>query len=267
MNYNEEDSLDKEFFLNIKRDRVTKDTILDETYKKALQKREKKTKEKTTPKNKPFYKTGILLIIIAMICFGIINYMPWFYIRYDGEDGTKEQIFYKDFKMEDINYEEIQKILSSNNDTHYLGFSINDFKNIPTTISYYFIGLGAIGFLFFLLQMFDKKLKLSLDSFSIIHSIFSAVIMSIGLVILLIMMRFISSYILLYYNMPLIETYINVTNVIVVFPVVFIIIFVAAIIVKLSFSIMKINFREIEKKAGIKGYENPFFIHKNRSKN
>lgn len=267
MNYDDEESLDKEFFLNVKREKITKDTVLDDVYKRALQKKEKKIKEKTTPKSKPFYKSGIMLLIVAIICFGIVNYMPWFYVRYDGENGTKEQIFYKDFKMEDVNYEEIQELLVSNNGTHYLGFSQNDFKKIPATISNYFIGLGALGILFIILQMLDRKLKLSLDSFSVIHSIFSAVTMSIGLVIILIMMRFLSSYILLYYNMPLITRYMNVTNVIVLFPVVFIVVFVAASIVKVSFSIMKINFREIEKKAGIKGYKNPFFIHKDRSKN
>ncbi len=267
MNYDDEESLDREFFLNVKREKITKDTILDETYNKALRKKEKKSKEKTTPKSKPFYKSGIMLVIVAIICFGIVNHMPWFYIRYDGENGTKEQIFYKDFKSEDVNYEEIQKILSSNNDTYYLGFSQDDFKQTPATISNYFIGLGAIGLIFLILQMLDKKLKLSLDSFSIIHSIFSAITMSIGLIIILTMMKFLSSYILLYYNMPLISRYINITNVIVIFPVVFIVIFVAASIVKVSFSIMKINFKEIEKKAGIKGYKNPFFIHKDRSKN
>ena len=85
MDTNQDESLDKDFFMSNRKSDKIKEKVLDEDYKKARTGKTvkaKRIKEKHL-KKKPFLLFGIALIIIGACCFVTVNYGPWLYVKYD----------------------------------------------------------------------------------------------------------------------------------------------------------------------------------------
>ena len=273
----EEEDIDEDILLRERKKEKTKDEILDDAFRKAeLSKKfpSKTGKMEKKIEKKPFAKSGIILIVIAIIALTIINYLPWMYIKYNADYGEVQQIFYKDFKNEELEYEQINtEILSlfnspcancSNNSKYYIGLTIDDFTSVPQTASNGFITLLLIGLLFTVFVVLDRFYDFSERINSLIHSAFAAGIIIISTIILLSTIKFIGAYFLLYYNWSFMKI-IGINDARLVFIVPIMIVFISFALVKGGTTIMKINFREIEKKRYFEKYERPSPTYRYRS--
>lgn len=246
-NNKDEEQID-EFSIQIKRKNNAKDKILDENFKKAQEKKNFK-KEKKEKKKKPFLKSGIALIIIAVICLSIINYMPWLYVRYDSdinENGYVEGTYYKNFKnLDDTIDPNINSLFELKNGSYQTGISINDFSNAPKFSLYGFYILIIIGLIFTIVLLIDRYRNFSDIRINILHSVLSAVTIIVCIYIIYLLVKFIGAHLLMMHNLP--EILQTLPNVILIFPVPLAIIITTAGIMKVTFTILKINLFKLEK--------------------
>jgi len=238
-----------------KKKEIMKEGVLDEAFKKAeisrgLRPPEKKKGKK--PYEKTFPKFGILLIIFAVIGLICIYQITWAYIKYDTGEGSVEALIYKDYTGENI---ENQHILSLFQHPHYLGLSTDDFTNAPALTSYGFFSLIILGALITLLGVLDKFRGFSMETFVLTHFILSIATFIPGLFIVLSTMKFLGAHFLLFYNMPLISSQ---NNILLFFPAAFIIIIFGFIIVRIAFTVLKMDFNEMEKIKELGVSEQPF---------
>jgi len=240
-----------------KKEEKIKEEILDESFKKA-----EVSRGLRPPKSKPpikkshekfFPKLGILLIIIAIIGLLFIFTVPWAYVKYDTGDGTIETLFYKDFKDGGSEYQQIVDLFKSPNSS-YIGVSIDDFTDVPVSASYGFILLIVLGVALTIFGILDKIYDFSIEMFTIIHFIFGMVTIVPGTFIVLSVIKVLGSHFLVYYNMPLIPN----QNIVLVFPGVFIVIILGFMIIKLAFTVMRMDFKELEKTTETEISEQPF---------
>ena len=81
-----EDNLNEDFFINSKYEKTSKDDILDINLEKAKDIHGINKKRTKKEKKKPFLKSGIVLLILSLICIGlIIAPTPWGYIKSESE--------------------------------------------------------------------------------------------------------------------------------------------------------------------------------------
>jgi len=267
-----EDSLNEDFFLTSKTEKTTKEDILDKDFKKVEDIKEKKSEDKKTNTKKPFLKSGIILVILALICLVIISFAPWAYVKcdLDYEKGTTDRFIFKNYDEYDIGHDnESQKIINifesnncSNSTCNYVGLTFKDFRNTPKITFYGFAILALLGLIFIIFQLLEKKRNFSVEMFTIAHSIFSTAIIIISSFLFMLVTKFIAIYFLLYYNNPFITT----KNIKFVSPVAITLIFILAVIIKVTFGVMRINCAELEKNFSAKGSKNPFFIYKGGSR-
>jgi hypothetical protein len=95
--------------------------------------------------------------------------------------------------------------------------------------------------------VFERIQKLSKEFVTIIHSIFAAVAFFVSIFITILMINFLGSYFLLYYNKDFIEAS-GVTDVVLIYPVPLVLIVICFAIMIITTTVMKINFQEFEKK-------------------
>jgi len=212
---NEEEDKDEEIQQKVERkNRIPKEKILDESFKKAelLKKFSKEKKEEQILVKKPIIKLGFIIAIIAIVGLVFINFIPWLYINYQSDFGIVEEYFsFADFKNYRIEPNEINSIFEStcincsDNSNNYIGLTYNDFINTPTIASYIFIFLLAIGIIFTIFILIDRKKDFYEETVLIVHSIFTAFIIIIGLILILLSFKFFSAHLLLQINKPFIE--------------------------------------------------------------
>ncbi len=198
----------------VKRFNKSKDIILDESFKKAelLKKDQPKKKEVQIVAKKPFIKLGIFITLIAIIGLVSINFLPLVYINYETDYGSIEEYFsYEDFRYNIIEPEEINSLFEStcyncsdNSDT-YIGLTFNDLTNTPKLTIYIFIFLALIGIIFTIFILFDRKKDFSEETITIIHSFFIAFIITIGIILLFINIKFLGAHLLFQLNKPFIQ--------------------------------------------------------------
>lgn len=253
-----DENTDEDFLLIRKKREKAKEEILDETFKKAeFLKKIRPAKEKRRAGDKPFFKSGIIIMIIAVVAIALINYTPWMYAKYDADKITVEQFFYKDFvSKESENNETYQKVTylfnspctnCTNNSQNYIGLTIDDFKNVPRLTSYGFIALAIMGLIFTIFVVIDRFRNFSVETSYLVCSIFTAGYVVISVFTLLLSIKFLASHFLMYYNWPFIETS-GLTNVRLVFLAPIIMISISCAIMKGAMTVLKINLREIEKR-------------------
>jgi len=272
MKHSKEDDLNEDFFLTTKTEKVTKEEILDKDFKKVKDVKEKKSEYKKTNTKKPFLKSGIILVIMALICLVIISFAPWAYVKcdLDYEEGKADKFIFKNYDENDIGYDnESQKIVNifeSNNCTssscNFVGLNFEDFSNTPKITFYGFGILALLGLIFIIFQIIEKKRSFSVEMFTIAHSIFSTATIIISTFLFILVIKFFGIYFLLYYNDPFITT----KNIVFVSPVAITLLIILAAIIKATFGIMRINCTQLEKNFSAKGSKNPFFIYKGGSK-
>jgi hypothetical protein len=243
----DQEEFDEDFGLDFKSNISIKEDILDENFKKAqLKKKGFKNQEKEKKRKKPFLKSGIALIVIAIICIALINYLPWLYIKYEPEGEHIEESYYRDFVNYNNSYpQNITGLFEPENGSSYIGLSLDDFSNIPKTASYLFISLLVLGILFTIIVLLDRLRNYSLEFVVTMHSIFSTIAIIICIYLIFILVKFLGAHFLLYHNQPLIIT--TLPNVILLFPVPILLIFLASGIMKTAASIMKMNYRELKR--------------------
>lgn len=249
------DDVDDDFFSNISKSKKSmKEDVLDETFKKAEKLKNSKPREGKKISEKPFRKLGIVLISIAIISLLIINYLPWMYVRYNVENGSVEEFYYRDFiNLEGNYYNEVEYIFKSpctncsNNSGNFIGLDLNDFSNVPVSASYGFLLLALLGLIFTIFAIIDKKQKFSVEIVSFIHISFAIAGILISIAVLILCTKFLGIYFLLYHNMAFIEAS-GINNVILVFlgPIFLIIISIA--LIRVTITVIKINFDEFLKK-------------------
>lgn len=252
---NNEYELDEDSLTNEKRNERTKEKILDDTFKKAEVLREKKTKIKKAIKtvDRPFLKSGILIIIVAIIMLAFVEYSPWMYINYETNKGSAVNIIYRDFNQEEeINQTIIDLFQSpctncSNNSQNYIGLNFDDFTNSPTTISNGIMIMIVLGSIFTVFLIIDRFRRFSDELVLALHSLFSIGIIIISMFILIYSLKFIGTYFLLYHNWSFIEiSGIKNTNIVFLTPLTLVILTLA--IIRGSIITFNINFREMENK-------------------
>ena len=249
----EDDNLNEDFISDIKKFRkITKDDILDETYKKAEVSKRVQPKEEKKPFKKPYLKLGFFLIIISILSLIFITYSPWIYIKYDAEYGTIQQFFNRDFTNGKY-YKEIDYIFQSactncsNSSKNFIGIIKNDFIDIPRLTSYAFILLLTLGIIFTIFEIIERKRNYNTEKVAFVHSTFAIFSLVISFYLLILIIKFFSVYFLLYYNQSFIEA-VYVKNIILVFPVITILFIILFLISIVSIIVMKINFSYFEKK-------------------
>ena len=72
MSYSEEEEFDEDFTHTINRRKTTKEDVLDGNFKRAEKSRKPKVEGKKPIKKKPFLKSGIVLLVVAIFCLWII---------------------------------------------------------------------------------------------------------------------------------------------------------------------------------------------------
>lgn len=266
MSYYDDIVSDDEVFREAKKDQLSKDELLDENFKKAEKTKLKKDDKKTKVENKPFLKTGILLLLIALICLMIVNFLPWAYVRCENSSGggEVEAFIYSSDKASDINEKDIVNIfeVSEVNSTLYssnfVGINFDDFKISASILNlgFVFLSLMAIGFIIF--QMIDRSKNIFKNGFMFFHSAFSCLIIIACFFLLFSLVKFFSVYPLLSYN----SAFINNSNVLILFPVPIAISIVMLIVIKAFFSVMKIYIKKIRDKTDKEGKkEIPITFH------
>lgn len=252
MRYTEKDS-DNDSFSKIKESiKNAKDDLLDETFKKAEIKKALRLKEEKKIPKKPFLKLGIVLIIVSLIAIGSVNSLPWVFIKYDTINGTTQESYFKDFSEGTV-YNETTYIFESpctncsNSSNNFIGLTLNDFSDIPKLTINAFIILGALGVIFIIYILIDKWRNFSWDTTLLVHSSFAIAANIVSVFIIFILTKFLGSYLLLYYNMPFIESS-GIKNITIVYPSTSILIILSATIILFTIVVIQINFREFEKK-------------------
>ena len=248
-----------DFLLVKKKKEKVKEEILDETFKKAeFLKKTQPTKEKKKTSDKPFFKSGIIIIIIAIVALAIINFTPWMYAKYDIDNTSTQQFFYINFENEEIKnnktlLENITNLFDSpcknctNNSQNYIGLTIKDFGDIPKLTSYGLAALMIMGLIFTIFVIIDRFRNFSFEKLYLVCSIFTAGYVVTSVFILLLSIKFLASHFLIYYNEPFIKTS-GITNVTLIFLAPIMMVFFSCAIMKGSMTVMKINFREVEKR-------------------
>jgi len=237
-----------------KRKEEIKETILDNTFKKAESKRSSHSSDKNSEKKsykKTFPKFGFVLIVCAIIGFIIVSYTPWAYIEYCPETELTTVTIYKDFKIENGENLQIYGLFQS---PYYLGLSVGDFGEAATLEIYGFISLIALGVLITIFGILDRMRNFSWEIFIITHFVISTAIIIPGMLIILSVAKFLGAHFIQYHNtFP--ESYTNIT---ILFPAAFMLIIFGFIIIKLAFTMMKIDFNKIQEAKEDEAFEETF---------
>jgi len=244
------------FYSEVKSSRkMQKEKILDESFKKAERSKGIKAEDKKgITKKQPFLKLGIFFIIIAVIALVIINFLPWFFIRYDAEYGTIQEFYYKDFKNKDDSYyQSLENIFDSQctnytiNSNNFIGISKDDFFKGPKISSNAFYVLILSGLIFTIISIIDYLRHYSKIIISIIHSLFATTGVVIGTFIILSNLKFLSVHFIIFFNKAFIETS-GATNIRFIFFAPLFLIIISIAIVLISVITININLRELDKK-------------------
>jgi len=252
MHYNDLEDNVEDFNNDIvfkKNEEKIKEKLLDEIFKKAEVSKGLRKEERKTQKKKPFPKSGIVLIITAIICITLINHVPWLYIKYDSqsvEDGTIEEFYYRDFiNKEGHYYTEVDTLFEPLDHSFYTGLSMDDFTVTPRVMYYMFLFLILVGVASIVFHLINRFGKYSFEKSAITQSIFAMVTCIAGIYLVLLLMKFLGVYLLLCYNSSFILQ--SLPNIMLFFPAPIILFIITLGIIKTSFSLIRMNFRALEK--------------------
>jgi len=261
------DNSNNDFFFKKNLEDMSKDEIIDESFRRADSVKKENAYNKKIRK-KPFYKSGFLIIIISVLCIAIVNLSPWAYVKCNKEDtdGFVDKLIFINNDKEDIGNDTNSQLIASifesdncsNTSCNYLGLDFNDFSNTPQITFYGFLIIMLIGLIFVIIQIIDKMHNISVEIFTIIHSVLSAITMIISIYLFILMMELISLYFLLYFN----SEFLTAKNIVFVSPAAIFLILVLFNVITWEFIIIVINYREFERKISSKPTEKPFFTYK-----
>jgi hypothetical protein len=266
---------DENFF---KRRRIDKEQykqeILDQTFLKTQLAGPSSIKPKGDLKKsrkKPIIKTGFIVIILALFAIIAGQFLPWMYLKYDGVTNCAEYFVNRNFEIwgcdiEDVSPEVINLFSSpTSNQGRYsgsfIGISINDFTNIPKTLFYIFLIVIIISLVFSIYILIDRSKKFDLDNKSMVYSIYATSCILLCIIVLSFSLKFIASYLMLYLNQANIQS-IGINDARIVYIVPFILIILTSIIIKSFLTVMKLNYRDIDKRIEKENCERRFQTYK-----
>jgi hypothetical protein len=189
------------------------------------------------------------------------------YVKYDADYGTIQEFFNRD--LENGYFMELDYIFESpctncsNNSNNFIGIIKDDFTTAPRMATYGFYILAALGIIFTIIEIIRKKLTISNDLATIIHSLFAGASAVIGLFIAMLLIKFISVYILVFYNKSFIEAA-DINNLIIICFAPILLIAVSFITFTIGIIVMKLNFSEFEKKLSSERYETSYSTYRYR---
>jgi len=271
---NNDYELDEESFTIEEKKEQKKEIILDEAFKKAELLQEKKTQNNRMLKTKrtvdrPFLKSGIILIIVAIIMLAFINYSPWMYINHETKEGSVFHLIFRDFDQDgEINQTVLDIFQSpcdncSNNSQNYIGLTFDDFINSPNTISNGIIILIILGIIFTVFLIIDKYHRFSDEVVLAFHTLFSISAIISSLAILIASLKFIGTYFLLYHNWSFIEIS-GIKNVNIGFLTPIALVILSLAIIRGAIMTFNINFREMQNKLTTDEPEEPYSTYRYR---
>ncbi len=242
--------------VNSIKEKKLKEQFLDEAFKNAEDKRgvkkpDDKKRKKTTYKKK-FPLLCILLIATAIIFWISINYVTWGYIKYDTGSSKIEVSINRDFalytesgEVTDINAsKDITNLFSQ---PYHLGLSTNDFSSAPKLSENAVIVLVVLCILILIFWILDKILNFSSEIFILIHFVITTTAIFPCMFIVLSVIKFIGAQILLYYNIH----FINAKIIAVAFPASFVLIILGFVIIRIIFTVIRMDFKEMQKLSKI----------------
>jgi len=244
--------------VNSNKEQKIKEQFLDEAFKKVEIKHGiRKTDEKKSKKityEKKFPKLCILLIIIAIIVWISINYVPWGYIKYDTGSSEMELSINRDFILSNESGKAIDTNVSKNitnlfSKPYYLGLSTNDFSDTPKLAENSIIVLIVLCILITIFWAIDKIFNFSAEIFIVVHFVITTTVIVPCMFIILSVSKFVGAQILIYYN----SHFITAKILTVAFPVAFVLIILGFVTIRLIFTVIKIDFKEMQKllKTGV----------------
>ncbi len=238
--------------VNSIKEQKIKEQFLDDAFKKAEVKHVAKhldnKKIKKTIYEKKFPKLWVLLIVISSIGIIFINYMPWGYVKYDTGDSEIEISITKEFKIYDgsneiTDSEVINDIATLFSEPYYIGLSEDAFASSSNLTFYGCIILIALGIMVVVFGILDRFINFQKETFISIHFILTTIVTLPCILIVLSLTKFLAAQILSYYNSSLI----NIKIITIAFPAAFFLVITGFILVRLAFTVMKLDFKEMQK--------------------
>ncbi|MCX6666963.1 MAG: hypothetical protein NTV74_01795 [Euryarchaeota archaeon] len=230
-----------------------KERILDETFKKAEVSRGLRSPDSGTHKKRSYEKTfpkvGLLIIALAIVGLLFISNVPWVYIRYD---AGKEATF--DGSFENVGNQTLLNIFKS---PYHLGLSTDDITYAYSMIFIGFISLVILGTVITIFGILDKFRDFSIETFISIHFIFTTAIIAPSTFIALAGMKILGAHFLFYHNSNLI---LDPKLTFLFFPAVAIAVVLGLIIIKLMFTVIRMDFSALQKIKDVETSE-PSFPH------
>jgi len=223
----------------------TKEDILNESYRKA-QLQIGTGSEKKQINFRKFRKLGLLLIIMSLISLIITSQMPWAYVKYDSkfvEGKTIEESVDENPYEGDFNETSFFKF---KNGSQNIGISLDDFHNSYAISFYSLIALIIIGIILTIFEIITWKKDEFYDLGIVINSIALIVVALVIVNLIIIFSKFISSHLMITLNSAIIIDHFPSLSIIFLLPLFMIIIM--SVLLKIIFTILKINFNELEKK-------------------
>ena len=210
-------------------------------------------KNKIRKQKKPIFNIGFVVLIIAIVLFAVINYLPWMHIQYKSSsdsDFIKKEI-YKDFKENKIdNKTLIQDFFNSENSTMYLGLNKNDFSLLPQISNLSSIILVLLSFIFIFIEILDRKINFSYDKLLIFQTIEISMMTIVFLYIIYTLIGFLGANILSFTNINILGTIFSQYTIIFTAPIV--ITSISAASIKICFTVIKSNYSEMFKLSNLK---------------
>ena len=241
--------MNKDFSHEVEKEDLLKRRVLDDSFKKAevsikVKKKEKKKPEEKKPKiKKSFRKSGVILILVAIVGILCVNYLPWAVASYTQED-TNAVVTTSIFRnIDEASMDEKVKELFVM--PSYIGLTFGDITKTSEKTFYGFIYLIIASLMFMIYQVVDRLRNLSVELLAIVHCIFSVAVIGICLYIILSLAKFIGSYFVLFQNISYIP--IVTQNFIIIFLNPIILAALLLIVIKVCFSMIRINFTDLEK--------------------
>jgi hypothetical protein len=191
----------------------------------------------------------LLIIGLAIVGLLFINNVPWVYIRYD---AGKEATF--DSSFENVGN---QTLLNIFNSTYPLGLSTDDVTYAHSMVFIGFISLIILGIVITIFGILDKFRDFSIETFIAIHFIFTTAIIAPSTFIALSGMKILGAHFLFYHNSNLI---LDPKLTFLFFPAVVTAVVLSLIIIKLMFTVIRMDFSALQKIKDIETSE-PSFPH------
>jgi len=240
----------KEVLVNNKQDKqLLKEEILDENHKKVsilIDKME--TKEKLKPTKKPFFKLGLVLIIVGIICLLIMNFVPWAIVTYDNKTSNikNNEIYYYTDKIDNFsNDTNFSSFFESKDSYMYFGVNSDSIKSSSITLSYLLYAIIALGVIFTIVGIFIKRSDFPIEKYKLFQCFFAFIAALICLYFIFITINFMGANFLILYNGNFISA--NIENLAFIFISPIVLLIIGSGLLKLTITVLKMNFNIFEK--------------------